>query len=174
MSNIKVKGISRKKIGILVRLIRKKFNIEYKVNIDIIRFLEYVMGEILEYNIEYLSIEDMTDCDGKSYPDKKLIQIREEVYIQALNGDNRARHTIAHEIGHALLHNENAYARVDKDYIVPKYEDPEWQASAFAGELLAPSYLIGDRDIDKIMEDFGVSRGCAEIQYKNKSKVLGE
>ena len=78
-----------------------------------------------------------------------------------------------HEVGHLFLHTEGSYKRVDNNYQIPKYEDPEWQASVFAGEFLAPSYLIENRTVEEIMEDFGVSRACAEIQFKNKNKVLG-
>lgn len=61
-----------------------------------------------------------------------------------------ARTTVCHEIGHAVLHVpvlrrrlllSDALARTQRAELRP-YEDPEWQAWAFAGAILLPSATL--------------------------------
>lgn len=61
-----------------------------------------------------------------------------------------ARSTVCHEIGHAILHVpvlrrrlllNNALARTQRSNL-KAYEDPEWQAWAFAGAILIPSVTL--------------------------------
>ena len=47
--------------------------------------------------------------------------------------------------------------------------DPEWQANAFAGELLAPFQYIKHMDIFDISTQYGVSIEAASVQ-KNRRK----
>ena len=51
------------------------------------------------------------------------------------------------------------------------YEDSEWQANNFAGELLAPIYLLDGMGIIQISEDFGVSHTTANIQRDHAAKI---
>lgn len=61
-----------------------------------------------------------------------------------------ARSTVCHEIGHAILHVpvlrrrlllNDVLARTQRANLKP-YEDPEWQAWAFAGTILMPSATL--------------------------------
>ncbi|KAF1079424.1 MAG: hypothetical protein GQF41_4304 [Candidatus Rifleibacterium amylolyticum] len=75
-----------------------------------------------------------------------LITIPPETCVAAKNGDGRARFTIAHEVGHVWLHNvffkgcilENRILTANRA-CMKTYEDPDWQAEAFASALLMPS-----------------------------------
>jgi Zn-dependent peptidase ImmA (M78 family) len=96
----------------------------------------------------------------------RLIRIRESVYDDACSGNGRDRMTIAHEIGHLLLICEFGFAlrrNFSKREVMP-YEDPEWHAKCLAGELLAPSLLIGGMTVDEVASVFGVSREAAVVQ----------
>ncbi|MNV76712.1 hypothetical protein D3C71_1700840 [compost metagenome] len=88
------------------------------------------------------------------------------MYDRAVAGTPRDRFTIAHEIAHYLLHSPKtvAYARAVGPQKVPAYLDPEWQANAFAGELLAPPQLIIGLEVSEVERLCGVSRTVAEIQ----------
>ena len=54
---------------------------------------------------------------------------------------------MAHELGHLLLHRVETITLAREDGDIPPYKDPEWQANAFAGELLAPYEYIKDMSI---------------------------
>jgi Zn-dependent peptidase ImmA (M78 family) len=85
-----------------------------------------------------------------------LIQDGDEVYIgvNSLQSRNRRRFTIAHELGHFVLH-EGIY--VDKDFRInwrdgnsSKAANPdEMEANRFAAELLMPTDLLV-RDIESL------------------------
>ena len=47
---------------------------------------------------------------------------------------------------------------------IPAYLNPEWQANAFAGELLAPYDVIQGKSLMEISNTFGVTVDAAKIQ----------
>jgi Zn-dependent peptidase ImmA (M78 family) len=67
--------------------------------------------------------------------------IRPEIYDRAVAGHGRDRMTLAHEVGHLLLHTEVQLARRIGAGPIEAFRDPEWQAKAFAGELMVPRSL---------------------------------
>lgn len=108
-------------------------------------FLENILPILIpDFQLEIVPREEMGNKHGETYPSKNLIRIREDVYMNAVEGNGRDRLTIAHEIGHLLLHDDDSIAlcRLEPNEKLKPYEDPEWQADAFGGELLASSYLI--------------------------------
>ena len=61
-------------------------------------------------------------------------------------------------------------ARVFDPIDVKRYKDPEWQADAFAGELLMPAPLIIGRNVEDISRMCGTSRAAAYIQKRAAEK----
>lgn len=153
---------SRKNIRDLASAIRQAYGLEDTKAFPIVQFLEYVFPD--SYDI--ISDEEMGDCDGKTYPEKNLILLKESVYNDACCGNPRDRFTIAHEIGHLFLHgNESiSYARTDKK--IKAYENPEWQANTFAAELLIPINPIKNLSPIEIANKYKVSVSAATIQLK--------
>ena len=102
---------------------------------------------------------------AEALPQRNLMRIREDVYINASNDIGRDRFTLAHEVGHFILHGEGrvALARTNEENI-PAYRKPEWQANTFAGELLIPAHLIKGKSEDNIAEICKVSLQAARIQ----------
>ena len=99
------------------------------------------------------------------------MKIREDVYERATMGVPRDIFTIAHEIGHALLHDdieEIALARNDEN--IKAYENPEWQANTFAGELIAPSDTVKGLSVEEIASIYNCSLQVAEIQLNHCNK----
>jgi len=78
------------------------------------------------------------------------LRLRADVWDGVLAGHARARFTLAHEIGHLVLHRQDlAYhqGRAFRDTVtpaqklapgVPVFASPEWQANAWAGAYLMP------------------------------------
>ena len=110
----------------------------------------------------------MTDKEGETIPSLNTIKIREDVYEKATQGNGRARFTILHEVGHLLMHYNDRVALCRKSDNAPlkAYEDPEWQADAFAGELLIAEHLVKDMSVSEIEIHCGASHAAAECQYK--------
>ncbi|CAL7888132.1 ImmA/IrrE family metallo-endopeptidase [Fusobacterium necrophorum subsp. funduliforme] len=148
-----------------VRSFKETFKIPILGKIDVIKYLEY-----LQY-VEFLEIEVVPDLALKnSYAETDLLNrkvyIRESVYIRAAKGNPRDRFTIAHELGHVVLHTGRiVVCRANEE--IKAYENPEWQANQFAAEFLAPLEAIKVNDsINEISNMFQISKEVASYRKK--------
>lgn len=163
--------LSRNDIRRIARFFRKILGLEDEKTFPIVEVFEWGMPLIDEefvYDIQ--PIEKMGTRHGLTYPDQHLIVIREDVYERATRGAGRDRLTIAHEIGHYIMHDPKklALARTERDDMeLPAYLDPEWQANAFAGELLAPAYIIRGMTPEEVVFKCKVSMDAALKQLKH-------
>ncbi|MDO5295159.1 MAG: ImmA/IrrE family metallo-endopeptidase [bacterium] len=167
MTSIKANPISRieiRKIAYIIRAIADTLNSPY---FPIIYFIEHTLPrDMPEFNYEIVNLQDMPHNHAETHPDQNLIQIREDVYLRAIKGCGRDRFTLAHELGHLLLHRANCISlcRLAPNKRLKPYENPEWQANAFAGELLMPIDIIKDMSIYQICHQCGVSADAARCQ----------
>lgn len=169
-NGIKVKPISRNDIKRLVRKVRKKAEAENLWEFPVIVFLELVLPIIFpKFHYEIIPNDELSGKYAETFPEEYFIRIREDVYLDANNGNGRARFTIAHEIGHLILHRFCILGLARNDGEVPMkcYENSEWQADAFAGELLALSYLIKGHTPEYIKEKCKISFTAAKIQLQH-------
>ncbi|MEM8833794.1 MAG: ImmA/IrrE family metallo-endopeptidase [Pseudomonadota bacterium] len=102
-----------------------------------------------------------------SHKDRAII-IREDVYERACEGCGRDRMTIIHEVGHTCLHApENVEFARSFDGPIPAFRSAEWQAKAFAAELIVPHDLLeSGMRVSDVAETFGVSSEAASYQLK--------
>ncbi len=155
-----------REIALMVRVIEGSINSLY---FDILHFMEVTLPKLIpEYEFCVESIEEMGNAQGLTYPDRGIVIIREDVYNRAIAGNGRDRLTIAHELFHLLKHDCShiTFARIGNESNIKIYEDPEWQADAFGGELLVPNHLIQGLDAEEISQKCGVSRSAAKYQKK--------
>lgn len=162
MENVSVTPMSRKSIRTFAKNFRQLFGLDDVLYFPIVRFIEWCLPE-LGLNYEILTVEEMSDTYGLTNTKRNILYIREDVYRKAIEGSSRDRFTLCHELGHSLLHTPDrvSFARGE----IPVYRKPEWQANAFAGELMAPYHLTNCMCVNEIMEGCGMSRQAAEIQY---------
>lgn len=135
--------------------------------------------EVLQHidDLEFEVVEDhkLPSEEAVTYPDLRIIQIRETVYDAAYLDDARSRFTLAHELAHYFLHRDQppSYARANRDYKI--FYDCEWQADRFASEILIDRRRFsGDWSVEDIMEIFQVSQPAAEIALRDKKEEEGE
>lgn len=169
MSGIPVKPASRQMIWTLVHKIRRALNVANELYFDIIWFVENIMPQIFtDFTFAVLPNEELGNQHGKAIPDENTIYIREDVYEGACTGNGRDRLTIAHEVGHFLMHGNASieYCRIAPGEKLPAYRDADWQADVFGGELLAPAYLIEGMTAEQIHECCVVSLQCANAQLR--------
>lgn len=162
--NVSAEPLSRKKIQKITMMLRKMLGFEKNLFFPIVHFIEWVMANPdSDMSFEILSEEEMDDTYGMTNTGSNVMRIREDVYNGAVMGNPRDRFTLCHELGHYLLHQPEyiSYGRGS----VPIYRNPEWQANTFAAELMAPCELIKNMKIEDIMEQCGMSREAATIQY---------
>lgn len=141
--------------------------------------LDYIDGDLLEQHFGFDAGVDEDIPDGiLAYTDfgQRLVMLSQETYDGVHAGAGRARFSVAHEIGHLILHQDQLKDKAlqQKGFVVnrgssgvPVYMDPEWQADRAAAELLVPYRWLGAyRDPREIASRFGVSKQMAEIRTK--------
>jgi hypothetical protein len=134
----------------------------------IVEVVEYRLADFdQDYVFEVGDAAELGDRHGITIPSEHRIIIREDVYDGACRDVGRDRFTMAHELGHYILHHTVGLERrraVSRDSIKP-WLSSEWQADAFAGELLMPVAAInGCRTFSEIVAACGVSNDAAHTQ----------
>lgn len=171
----KARPLARKSICELAKEIRHSLNYEKKQYFPIIEFIELILPQIDPlFELEIKPNCEMPDKCGETFPNEHRIVINEIIYEKAIEGDGFARTSCAHEVGHLLTHtgsNVSLCCLMPGERLKP-YEDPEWQADVFAGELLAPNYLIIGLSAEEVAKKFGVTVRAAEVQLQ-KLKEYG-
>lgn len=167
----KVEPISRLKIREIATLLRELVG-NKDGYLDIVGVLEFTLPKFInDFEYEFRTEQEMGSNLGLTIPDKNIIFLREDVYDGAVVGDGHHRMTVAHEIGHLLLHKNipSSFARIDPKESIPAYNCSEWQANCFGGELLVPhkGLTIND-DPTSVSRRYGVTRKAAEIQLSKK------
>jgi hypothetical protein len=120
-------------------------------------------------------VEGLTTAEREDR--RTTILVPEDVYGDLLDDQPRARFTVAHEVGHAILHAQQMHATGARPTMyrrsaVVAYRDPEWQANAFGAALLAPApaVLTAVRrwgfDIDRLAAVFGMSTSAMDVRLR--------
>ncbi|RKH69068.1 ImmA/IrrE family metallo-endopeptidase [Corallococcus interemptor] len=156
--------------------------------VDLLHLAEAVLPRYGIY-VSPASVTEMGDNLGLTDPSGSTteILIREDLWDNMLRGGpaaNRARATLAHEFGHAVLHTpvirrrrispqtQHLLARVSREE-VPPYMCAEWQAWAFAGCILAPRRtiaMIPNPTLRDVASTYAISTGMLE-QHLRRIRV---
>ncbi|UWQ21893.1 ImmA/IrrE family metallo-endopeptidase [Jannaschia sp. W003] len=100
------------------------------------------------------------------------------LYVNADDMPERQSFTIAHELGHWLLHRNFYLDHPDEYPVLPRFTDPnrgdpkEKEANKFAACLLVPERLlqpVKGAPVSSLASVFGVSRTMMEWRIKNIS-----
>lgn len=165
--------LSRKDIRKLANRLREVFDFENEMNFPIVRVIEFLSNNGV-FNLEICTVDEMGTKYGETIPSENLIKLREDIYDKACDGDGFARSTCAHELGHWLIgHNEETVSFCRKEEDLKKrraYEDPEWQANCFSGELFVSKHLVEEMAVDEIVEKCGVTTSMAYYQLEKYEK----
>jgi len=143
----------------------------------------------LTYGVEQELPEGALACARYEEADNAIaLVLSAETYNHLERGDGRrARFSVAHEIGHAVLHGrrlvelahidhaQRAMLRTDASD-TPIYRDSEWQANAFAAALLVPGPGLewferrGKLNAQALQATYQVSYACAKRRVRTFNK----
>ncbi len=143
--------------------ILKAFNEDNKSVIDVVN-----IANRLGFDVSQAKFDG--DISGMVKNSKEVKQI----FINNQDIPSKQRFTLAHEIGHILLHHDN----LDEDFDVVDYRNngisnrKESEADSFAASLLMPKERAKNvwafyEDVDDFAEEFGVSKMAASIRLRN-------
>ena len=172
---VKVDPLSKVQISAVATKFRTKvLSFSADENIDMVDLIENILPTTLGVNYDILEKEVLGPIEAATNPDKGELVIREDVY-EALNEPNdpmhgRARFTLAHELGHLVLHEGPALHRQTAMIKHKVFEDSEWQADYFASEFLMPTVGCWNLTAQQIKERYGVSNKAAQIKFEQLNK----
>lgn len=125
---------------------------------------------------------EMGTADGMTSHGKDVvtIAIKQSVRDAAFMGDGRARNTLAHELGHAVMHNGIEMPRRALGNITPKWlKSKPFESAEHQVRVFAPAFLINDliaetlRTADDISIEFGISSESANIYFEELTALRG-
>lgn len=164
---VEVPPLSRKQIREIAYSVRKvlRWDEPYFPIVEVIEHLLPRLDENFVFIVETAS--EMGDEHGRTFPDENVIMIRDDVYEGACDGQGRDRMTMAHELGHLILHEGLPLSRRVPRETIPAYRSSEWQANCFGGELLISAQHINQcADYLDAITLFGVTDEAAQTQWE--------
>jgi len=170
-NNTKASPMSRVRIRNITNAIKKQFDVPTDKPFPIVKFLEYALVGI-GFNYRVLPDNAMRGVYAEAIPEKGLLLISEATYNGACAGVPRDKFTIAHEIGHLLMHTPDRVIFARSANKIESFVDPEWQANTFAGELLVHTDSINGLSIGDIANKYKVSFTVATIQKEKAPRAI--
>jgi hypothetical protein len=165
VTNVVVAPLSRAAIEHYALAVRRMLGIGEHQAVDMLQIIEHVLPRVWDdFVYEYVTAGGLGGAEATTSMTERTIRITEPVYEATRRGHPRYLFTLAHELGHLLLHTgkQTSLARGEK---VKAFLDPEWQANTFASAFLMPESGIRACDsISHVMRKYGVSRPAAEIR----------
>jgi IrrE N-terminal-like domain len=133
------------------RSLRKLLGIEFQPRPDMITVVIKLKHLGLIKNYKRVPDKEMPDGEAFFDPFEKILHIRESTFCAANNSCDqgrerqRARFTLAHEVGHIWLDHRGIRHRgaagTLQERLVKQIRQEEREAYRFAGAFLAPAYL---------------------------------
>jgi len=164
--SFEVPPMSRANIRRLAKQVRASLGVT-EARFPIVEYMEIYDQIDKDFVYDIRTTKEMGTNHGITYPDKKLMLIREDVYNGAAEGKPRDRMTIAHEFGHLHMHANLGLSRQLPRGKILTYRSSEWQANCFGGELLVSAdHAPQCSDPIEAMQVFGVSWEAANIQWE--------
>lgn len=166
---IKTNPLSVKDIEELASNLRKEAEIKEDFAFPILDYINelsekgFLTIQILENDDPYLE----ENVPAKYNTVDNFIYIKEQVLDDLDNNIYWSNFTLAHELFHYLQSRVLNFEFEDVEEC-KTYEDPEWQANNFAGELLVPKKYL-DLDEEELIHRFKVTMECV-LTRKLKTK----
>jgi Zn-dependent peptidase ImmA (M78 family) len=151
---------------------------------------------LIDHGKDVHMVEAIDNCQQEGLtrwdPEQQKLEVvlADRTYEMLQENHVRARSTVAHETGHAVLHTAQiirlagmslrSHVAFHRDRNPHKaYLDTEWQANAFGSSLLMPAagiVALVDKhgpSIAKIAKNFGVSEESATYRLETYRRSLG-
>lgn len=172
MGQIRVQAMSRNEIRKIANKFREGLGLEEVLFFPVIEVFEIL--PLLYDGLVTDIVEDsvLKNRYAETDIENKIIRVRQSIYDKACNGDGFSRMTIMHEVGHyeCLVNQPIKLSRAPDNVKIPAYEDPEWQAKCFAGEVMIPKLKTSGMIPEEIRKKCGVSYEAAKYHYNINKK----
>ena len=114
-----------------------------------------VPGIVQGFELEILPAEALDNIEAFTAYDPPRIVVRRDVYDRAKKDNGRDRFTLAHELGHLVLHSGDVFPRAamenQRNKLIPAKESTEGQAHRFGACLLMPRVVVNRHPDAKVL-----------------------
>lgn len=137
--------------------------------LDIEKVVEYVSScnPTEPVRLEYVVMEPATS-GSLTYNEGEWV-----IRINKNHNSRRQRFTVAHELGHYIMHRNKSESFTDEIFFRTEKKDViEYRANAFASQLLMPEKRVrkaiseGERNLGKLSERFNVSSLAMKVRVQ--------
>jgi Zn-dependent peptidase ImmA (M78 family) len=149
IDDFKVPPRSSKEIEALTLAWRDRLGVPNEWAPNMLRLLEIELPKLPklgQFALVTRADSEMGDAEAYTEYNPPHIVIRNSIYQLARKGDGRSRMTLAHELGHLVMHPGAAKLRSDFGRLsatkLRPFESGEWQANKFAALFLMPLHVI--------------------------------
>lgn len=178
-------GLNSRDMAEAAEKYRNQFDVVDVELVDIVAILEFKLPESFPgFKLRIKPVSSMKDF-AVSEPHHNRITVREDIYDNACEGDAFCRFTLAHELGHFLLHSGNSRTlhKSPEKYEAKisnmnSIESAEKQADMFARHFLAPprvAYKYKDSPIDLSIAtgiSIDIARGNISLSKRTELRDL--
>jgi Zn-dependent peptidase ImmA (M78 family) len=180
IEDFRVAARSAKEIEALTLAWRDRLGVPNEWAPSMVRLLENELPKIPKLGqFALVTRADLGMGDAEAYTEfnPPHIVVRNSVYQLARKGDGRSRMTLAHELGHLVMHPGAAKLRSDfgrsNSVKLRPFESAEWQANKFASLFLMPLHIIRDfASASQLTENCQVSLRAAEIRFSELAPIV--
>lgn len=162
--------LTRKDIRQVAIELRRKFGFSDRNEFPIMKFIEHVLPLVdLDFTLDVVEDRELGSILAETVPELHIIRVKKSVYEGACKNHYWHRMTLAHELGHYILHTSPniCYAKGSNSTYINKQFDIEKQADMFAAELLMPFNVVKNApSAKKVAKQCNVSYKAAGIQMK--------
>ncbi|WFU10291.1 ImmA/IrrE family metallo-endopeptidase [Rhizobium sp. CB3090] len=142
------RGLTTPEMMIEALKYRTEFEVAHVDRIDVVSILEFKLVRLFPNFRLIIVLDAEMKEDAVAEPHRDRIVVKRSVYRAACNDDAEARLTLAHELGHFLLHRDrNVQMHKDPNGAVQRFknmnamESTEDQADMFARHFLLPPHI---------------------------------
>ncbi|MCS3759337.1 ImmA/IrrE family metallo-endopeptidase [Bradyrhizobium centrosematis] len=141
-----------------------------------VRLLEVEVPKLVsEFALVVRSDDEMGDAEAYTEFNPAHIAVRGSVYQLALRNDGRSRMTLAHELGHLVMHPGAAKLRSTSTLSeghLKYFESAEWQAKKFAALFLVPDHIaLQFSNAEQLAASCHVSLQAAQIRFNETTPL---
>ena len=173
----RVKALANEEIRAFAKKAREFFGVTDVDYVDVLSCLKrptiWTARGLRVLNFQVRPDSEFADDYGSTSYGKGIvtIAIRQSVYDEAFVGVGRARNTVAHEVGHAVMHEGPKMSRRIDGNITPKWIQP-FESAEHQAKVFAPAFLINDviaralANAEEISVRFSISLESGKIYFE--------
>jgi hypothetical protein len=169
--DIFVDGLSVRDIEEKALAWREAFEESLSWSPDLLRILEHKLPRLYpDFALVVRPTSSMINVEAYTQFAPPQIVISDRVYEEAASLVPRARWTLAHELGHFVLHEAISKPRavnpIRKSIIKHAYNSAEWQANKFAAHFLMPEHIASQFQApEELAQNCNVSLTAARKRF---------